>query len=220
MNAASGLSTGLVRYDSMVRAIAEAHAVDELKDYRDQARALELYAQQARNREAETKAAAIRIRAEHRCGELLRDMEKAKGVRMAGRNTVGGHAVVPPTDAPTLADQGISKQQSSRWQKLASVPREELDETLAGYEARGEVPSTEGVLRRAGRGESTEVVVGDHDALYIWGELPEVLDHLRAKPIPDLAQGIDPVMRPRFLEVAPAVSALLTQLIEEVQQRG
>ena len=43
------MQTGLIKYDSMTRAIAECREVDELKDFRDKARALELYAQQARN---------------------------------------------------------------------------------------------------------------------------------------------------------------------------
>jgi hypothetical protein len=65
--------------------------VDEVKDIRDQAQALQIYAQQVRNIEAERKACEIRLRAERRSGE-------------------------------TLDDLGISKSQSSRWEKLAEVP--------------------------------------------------------------------------------------------------
>jgi hypothetical protein len=59
-----GMSGELIRYDAMCRAIAEAHAVDEVKDIRDKARALEMYAHQAQNTEAERQAAEIRFRAE------------------------------------------------------------------------------------------------------------------------------------------------------------
>ena len=40
------------------------------KDIRDKARAIEVYARQARNVEAERRACEIRLRAERRCGQL------------------------------------------------------------------------------------------------------------------------------------------------------
>ena len=71
----------LAKYDAMYRAIAEAHAVDEVKDIRDKAIAIEIYSRQARNFENEMRAIEIRIRAERRCGELLAEMEKDQGGR-------------------------------------------------------------------------------------------------------------------------------------------
>ncbi len=67
---------GLVRYQAMCKAIADCHSVDEVKGLRDKAKALEVYAQQAQNFEAERKACEIRIRAERRAGELLREMKE------------------------------------------------------------------------------------------------------------------------------------------------
>lgn len=69
----------LVKYEAMVLAINECHNVDEVKDIRDKARALEMYARQAKNTDAERKAADVRLRAERRTGELLRDMARAEG---------------------------------------------------------------------------------------------------------------------------------------------
>ena len=54
----------------MYRAIADAYEVDEVKQIHDQARAIEIYVRQARN-----------VEAERRCGQLLREMEKAKAGR-------------------------------------------------------------------------------------------------------------------------------------------
>ncbi len=83
-------------------------------------------------------ATEIKVRAERRCGELLRDMEKNKGER--GQFT-GGTVVVPPVNAtPTLAELGIEKHESSRWQKLAAVPETEFEPAMAtALEVAGEV---------------------------------------------------------------------------------
>ena len=65
-----------MKYDAMCSAIAACSRVDEAKEIRDRARALEVYAKQAQNKEAERTAAEIRIRAERRAGQLLREMKQ------------------------------------------------------------------------------------------------------------------------------------------------
>jgi hypothetical protein len=72
------MRTELVHYDAMCTAIAEAHAIDEVKDIRDKALALAAYARQAKNLEMEIKLCEIRLRAERRAGQLLAETERAK----------------------------------------------------------------------------------------------------------------------------------------------
>jgi len=115
--------TGLIRYDAMCHAISACHTVDEVKEIRDKARALEVYAQQALNTEAERKACEIRIRAERKAGELLREM-KENGMR---RIAADGRPKEKASDAPTLTDLGITRDQSSQWQRLAAIPAEEFE---------------------------------------------------------------------------------------------
>ncbi len=151
--------SALVRYDAMCRAIDAAYEVDEVKSIRDKAMALEHYAQQAMNVDAERRACEIRLRAERKAGRLLRDMEKAK----AGRPSKNRSNDTTNFDKPkTLEELGISRDQSSKWQKLAGVPEEEFEAALAGPGK----PSTSGIISDRPRQEPM-----DPQALWVWGRL-------------------------------------------------
>ena len=62
-------------------------------------------------------------------GELLSDTEMAKGAAVKGIGRAGANAVAADdrvTEIKTLSDMGITKDQSSKWKKLAAVPGEEF----------------------------------------------------------------------------------------------
>lgn len=155
-------TVALVRYDAMCRAIDAAYEVDEVKEIRDKALAFETYARQAKNTEAERRACEIRLRAERKAGELLREMEKAKGARGnpggRGAPVVRSHGET----AQTLSNLGISKTQSSRWQQLAAIPEDVFEAALAAPEK----PTTNGLIRRAPKQEPM-----NPKALWLWGRL-------------------------------------------------
>ena len=69
----------LVLYNRMISAISHCSKVDEVKDIRDKALALEHYARQATNVDAERQAINVRVRAERRAGEILKVLQKSKG---------------------------------------------------------------------------------------------------------------------------------------------
>ena len=126
----------VVLYDRMVLAINECHKTDEVKQIRDQALALQECARIAKNVEAERKAAEIRIRAERRTGELLKELEKGKGGRPPENSLHDANG-----SCPAKEDAGISDNQAARWQQLAEIPKEEFEEKLADPETK---PSTSG----------------------------------------------------------------------------
>lgn len=116
----------LIRYEAACRALAECKAIDEVKDWRDKAQALQAYAKQAKNKQLEVDAAEIRIRAERRLGQMLQE----EGPKPGGdRQSILARA----EDAPTLAEMGISYDLSSRAQQIASIPDEEFEQTLAEH---------------------------------------------------------------------------------------
>lgn len=199
-------AVGLVRYDAMCRAIAEAHDVDEVKQIRDRAIALEHYSRLAHNIEAETQCCRIRLRAERRAGELLAKSEKAKG----GQPFQATGRTVRPVEAPeTLADQGISKTESSDWQKLAKVPEAQFEAALAGPEK----PTTKGIIRTAAPVEITPV---SDEALWLWGRLRDFgrLGLLAAEPAEILAT-MTPTMIADVRALLPRVIGWLERCAKE-----
>ena len=135
--------TGLAKYDAARYALSVAVEVDEVKDIRDKAAAMAAYARQAQDKELLQWATEIKVRAERKAGEMMRDTEKNKGSKgqLSGRDSSGGTTMLPPeNNIPTLADMNISKAQSSRWQKLAAVSDEKFEEAVAAAkEVAGEV---------------------------------------------------------------------------------
>lgn len=117
----------LVRYEAARTALAECHRVDEVKDIRDKAEAMAAYARQAKDTELMQYATEIKVRAERRCGELLTQTEKNQGARGVGPIAVERY----DRNAPTLADMGITKDQSSRYQQLAAMPAEHFETAVA-----------------------------------------------------------------------------------------
>ncbi len=135
------MSGPLVKYEAACRALADAKAVDEVKDIRDKAEAMRAYAHQAKNREMEVDAAEIRMRAERRLGELIRAQKETVGLQAGGRSRKGGGTrgakkEPQPSAPPTLADVGIDKKLSSRAQKLAAVPEDQFEGMIGKWRER------------------------------------------------------------------------------------
>lgn len=145
--------TALIRFNAARQALIAARTIDEVKDVRDKAEALRLYMKQAgESLEMQNDVAEIKLRAERRAGEILRDMEKARGAQgqFAGRDSSGGFIVQPPeTDPPTYAEMGLNKTQAHRWQTIANMPEEAFEEHITRVKARNEELTTAGILRVA-----------------------------------------------------------------------
>jgi site-specific DNA-methyltransferase (adenine-specific) len=136
----------LVRFEAAKYALTQARSIDEVKDVRDKAEALRLYMRQAgESLEMQNDVAEIKLRAERRCGEMLQDMEK----HPAGRPPENRSYDVTDSLPPTLAELGVSRNQSSRWQTIADMPEERFEEHIARTKARNDELTTAGILRVA-----------------------------------------------------------------------
>jgi hypothetical protein len=117
-----------------------------VKNIRDLPAALKAYAKQAgEGLDNQNLMAEIKLRAERRAGELLQDMEDA---RPGKKPTELGNTVLP-NSAPTLAEVGITKMQSSRWQAVAKIPEEVFEDHIAETKAGKAELTTASVLHRA-----------------------------------------------------------------------
>ena len=78
----------LVRYEQARAALAECARIDEASDIRDKAAALAAYARQRDDRDLEVWVREIQLRACVRIGELSRELDQAKTLRVPGGATV------------------------------------------------------------------------------------------------------------------------------------
>lgn len=120
--------TGLARYDAACRALAEAVAIDEVKDIRDQAMAMACYARQAKNRDLEADAVELRMRATRRLDEMRQAQKATVGLNKGG----GDHRVgKKPGAKPTLAEAGIDKNLAHQARQLGALSEQEFEQKVA-----------------------------------------------------------------------------------------
>jgi hypothetical protein len=121
----------LLLYDMARRTLADALDVDEVKDIRDKALAMQIYAQQAKDRRLIDAATDLKLRAEIRVGELLAEMAERGERQKPGDDRRGVDSSAARPSMPTLKDLGLTKSQSSRWQKLAALSPAEQEKAIA-----------------------------------------------------------------------------------------
>lgn len=122
----------LIKYNQACKALAEAKAVDEVKSIRDKAEAMRAYAHQAKNKELETDAWEIRIRAERRIGELIKAQKETVGLNKGAVPGKTGSKGNPVLDTrPTLASVGINKPLANRARQLEKIPEQKFEKLIA-----------------------------------------------------------------------------------------
>jgi len=131
----------LEKLDAVCAAIETATTVQEIKHTLDLANAAAIYAQQAKvGKEIELKAAEYVVRAERKLGELL---QAAKAAGQIGEGKPFQKHTVDGDDSKVrLSEIGISRDLSSRAQRIAQVPVDEFERAINDAKATGKLPKS------------------------------------------------------------------------------
>lgn len=157
-------------YRQTLEILAHKPALDGLKDSREKAKAIEAWLlPKMHSRDAKIEArnnlSESIIRIERELGKWLLDVQKNQGER---GQFMGGQSNLPPVEPPTLADMSISKYHSSKWQAMAALPAEKLEEQIAETRENGwELTST--AIEKHGRAYLDGSTVGGH-----WEKINEI----------------------------------------------
>ncbi|MFA7291861.1 MAG: hypothetical protein WC023_06390 [Rhodocyclaceae bacterium] len=139
----------LIRYEAARAALDAAVMFDEVTAIIDAAERASVYAKQANDNDLIEKATEIRVRAQRKAGEMLTKAAE-QGMRATkeshGR---GGQVAACDQTPPTLADIGLTKSQSSRYQQLAAMPDEHFETAVATAKATAGEVTTAFMLREA-----------------------------------------------------------------------
>lgn len=132
----------VVRISEVERALELATSLNEVKDIRDKAEALRIYSRRAGDSlDLQNRIAEIRIRAERRAGEILSRMDKNEGGRPSKNSSHDERGF-----AATLKELGISYSQSSRWQLIAHIPKEEFERHIQEVKSADKELTSAGVM--------------------------------------------------------------------------
>ena len=118
----------LISYEAIKQALSEARSIYEVKEIRDKAEAIRLYARQAKDTKLEAEAIEIRLRAERKAGQMLIQMRDAGLLAKHGDNR--HNLEVPDRNLLTLSDIDITKKQSAEWGDLADLLEDEFKARL------------------------------------------------------------------------------------------
>lgn len=136
------------------RQLAAIKTIDAGAEYLSKVKALEAYAR-ATKQDAEIvlMVQEQKLRSMRILGKLLEETELNKGIQLNGRDSFGSHKEVPPSDPrPRLSDLGITKNESSAYQKIAAIPQDmfeqQIEEAKEQHSTTSEI-TTSGMLRLA-----------------------------------------------------------------------
>ena len=174
--------TSIILMSKAALMLAEANTIQKAKELKNLAlTAADWAKRKGLGDEAIQYCRSYALEAERRMGELLASTKRAKGTRLAGKD-IGGPVVLPPkNEAPTLAELGLTKKESSEAQMLADLPEATFEEIKTGKKSKSKVKKEKNIQVRRERqmAETRESLV--EQPIVIQGDCLSILE--RVSPI-------------------------------------
>ena len=118
-------------YNAAKAALSKAVQVDEVKQIHNKAAAIKAAAKVAKDKNLEADAHEIRMRAERRLDQLIKEQEKTVGLNKGGRpSTKTGIPENPVSEPGTLAEAGIDKNLAQRARNAGKPSDEEFEQQV------------------------------------------------------------------------------------------
>lgn len=139
----------LVMVDRAYGQLCAAVTFQDTRQIRNLAVAAAAFAREAKDTRLLDKATELRTRAERKAGHMLRESAE-KGERALPKTSRRTDLVETNDEvsaAPTLAEIGVTRDQSSKWQQVAALTDDEFEEALETTKAITHEISTPKVLR-------------------------------------------------------------------------
>ena len=157
-------------------------------------------------------AAEAHLRTQRRAGELLGSMEKNGGGRPSKTGTSRGRV----SKSYTLAEIGITRNESHRWQQLANLPEEHFEDYVSECHRKARELTTAGALARARRllyehSTTLERPSSRESQLAKYEHIKRAWSDLIWLEPATVMSGIEPARRPRESEDVGRVLAWLEQ---------
>ena len=190
----------LILYDRMITAIALCQKTDQVKDIRDKAVALEHYARQATNVDAERQAINVRVRAERRAGEILKGQQKSPGGTPTKKSY--SNRVKQSRFSEAKEEAGITAGQATHWQQLANMPEEKFVEKIEDMKRKAST------RRGKGKFKGPKVTPVPDRALWVWGQIKD----FERKNIFDVDPNV--VMKEMLDTMKPDIRRVVPRLIK------
>lgn len=115
--------------DNAKQQLAEIKTIESGINYLNKVKAIEVWAKaEKKDAELQNMIAEQKIRTQRILGQLLKESEVSKNGQLAGKE-IGGKDIRPSNTK--LSDFGLTKDQSSTFQKIAALPEEIFEQEIA-----------------------------------------------------------------------------------------